>query len=106
MEELDPEFLAQMAKELDASMRKLEQREAELVAMLGAERVDELRALWARELERDDEDEMKRNMDWDDKELIWVWARLERARQKRVLVGRTSMVTQQYGSETEQQSKD
>jgi hypothetical protein len=106
MDGLDPAFLAEMAKELDASMRKLEQREAELLAMLGAERVEELRALWAKEMERDDEEELKRNMDWDDKELIWVWARLERARQKRVLAGRTSMASQVYGKDVHKDAKD
>jgi hypothetical protein len=97
MEPVDPEFLAEMAKELEMTLRRLEQREAELVGLLGAGRVEELRALWAREMEQIDEDELKRTMDWDDKELIWVWARLERARQKRVLVGRTTMMTTQYG---------
>jgi hypothetical protein len=106
MDHVDPEFLAEMAKELEVTLRKLEQRELELVGLLGGERVEELRALWAREMERIDEDELKRNMDWDDKELIWVWARLERARQKRVLVGRTTMMTTQYGKEAGQQPED
>lgn len=106
MADPDPEFLAQMAKEIDGSMRKLEQREEELIALLGAERVEELRALWAKELETDDENELKRNMDWDDKELIWVWSRLERAREKRVLVGRTSMVSQKLGKDVDKDAKD
>jgi hypothetical protein len=106
MDRVDPAFVAEMAKELEMSIRKLEQREIELVGLLGAERVEELRALWAREMERIDEDELKRNMDWDDKELIWVWARLERAREKRVLVGRTTMMTTHYGPETVQQPEE
>jgi hypothetical protein len=88
----DSAFFAQMAQELEASVRKLEAREAELVAHLGAERVDELAALWAKKLDMVDEEELKRNMDWTDKELIWVWARLERARTRRVQVGRQVMI--------------
>lgn len=97
MDEFSPDFLAEMAIELDSSMRKLERREAELMATLGGARVEELRALWARALPPEDEDEMKRNMDWTDKELIWVWSRLERVREKRVLVGRRSMKFQRIG---------
>jgi hypothetical protein len=37
-----------MAKEVDASARALEAREAELVAQLGADRVAEPAGLWAR----------------------------------------------------------
>ncbi len=81
----DPDFIAEMAKELEASARKLEAREAELVAQLGADRTAELAGLWAKEMEPLDEAELKRNMDWTDKELIWVWSRLERARARRVL---------------------
>jgi hypothetical protein len=106
MEKLDPAFLAEMAKELEASMRKLKQRESELAALLGPDRVEELRALWARELPANEEDDIKRNMDWDDKEMIWVWARLNRVRQKRVLVGRYSMLSTQYGTEAGQQAEE
>lgn len=84
----DPDFIAGMARELDASARRLEAREAELVARLGADRVAELAGLWAKEMDPRDEAELKRNMDWTDKELIWVWSRLERARARRVLAGR------------------
>jgi hypothetical protein len=94
----DPEFLAQMATGLDETIRNLEVREAGMIALLGPERVEELRQLWAKTMDPHDEDDLKRNMDWDDKEMIWVWSRLERARAKRVLAGRQSMITQQYGT--------
>lgn len=102
----DPAFIAGMAKELDASARKLEAREAELVALLGADRVAELAGLWAKEMEPLDEAELKRNMDWSDKELIWVWSRLERTRARRVLAGRQAMLHIQYGPETPASGKD
>lgn len=99
MDDPDPAFLAEMARELEASARKLEEREAELLSQLGAERVDELAQLWAKELDPHDEEDLKRSMDWADKELIWVWARLERARARRVLVGRQTMRNRQIGGE-------
>ncbi len=102
----DPAFIAAMARELDASARKLEAREKELVALLGADRVAELAGLWAKEMEPLDEAELKRNMDWSDKELIWVWSRLERARARRVLAGRQAMLHIQYGPETRQSEED
>lgn len=102
----DPDFIAEMAKELDASARKLEAREAELVAQLGADRTAELAALWAKQMEPLDEAELKRNMDWTDKELIWVWSRLERARARRVLAGRQAMLHMQYGPATPETGKD
>lgn len=94
----DADFFAHMAEELEATARKLEARETVLVAQLGADRVEELAALWAKTLDPADEDELKRTMDWSDKELIWVWARLERARARRVLVGRQAMMNSQYGT--------
>ena len=73
----DPAFIAEMAKEAGASARRLEAREAELVARLGADRVAELAGLWAKEMDPHDEAELKRNMDWTGKELIWVRSRLD-----------------------------
>jgi hypothetical protein len=102
----DPDFIAGMARELDASARRLEAREAELVARLGADRVAELAGLWAKEMDPHDEAELKRNMDWTDKELIWVWSRLERARARRVLAGRQAMLHMQYGPGTPETGKD
>ena len=102
----DPDFIAGMARELDASARRLEAREAELVARLGADRVAELAGLWAKEMDPHDEAELKRNMDWTDKELIWVWSRLERARARRVLAGRQAMLNMQYGPDTPETGKD
>ena len=97
----DRGFFAEMARELEASARKLEAREAELKALLGPDRVAELAGLWAKTLDPQDEADLKRSMDWDDKELIWVWSRLERARARRVLAGRQAMVsaTQDQGGE-------
>jgi hypothetical protein len=102
----DPEFLAQMAKEVESTIRKLEGREAEMMELLGAERVEELRQLWAKEMDAGDERDLKTNMDWDDKEMIWVWSRLERARAKRVLVGRQTMITVQLGTGEKKEKRE
>ncbi len=96
-------FLTEMALQLEASIRQLEEREAQLVALLGAGRVEELKMLWARQLDLADEKELKASMDWSDKELIWVWARLERARDRRVLAGRKTMLSRQYGKEADKE---
>lgn len=90
-------FLTEMALQLEATIRQLEEREAQLTAALGPPRVEELKELWAKHLDPLDEKELKANMDWTDKELIWVWSRLERARDRRVCAGRTSMLVRQYG---------
>lgn len=76
------------------------------MAQLGADRAAELAALWAKQMEPHDEAELKRNMDWTDKELIWVWLRLERVRARRVLAGRQTMLHMQYGPATPETGKD
>ncbi len=97
MPDTEQAFLTEMALQLEATIRQLEEREAQLAALLGLPRVEELKELWAKQLDLLDEKELKANMDWTDKELIWVWSRLERARDRRVRAGRTSMLVRQYG---------
>ncbi len=84
-------FLTEMAKGADATTHELELEEASVCARLGQERVLELKKLWARELDPADEEELKRTMDWRDKELVWIWSRLERSRERRLLAGRVLM---------------
>jgi hypothetical protein len=84
-------FLVEMAKGADETTHELELQEARVCARLGVERVLDLKKLWAREFDPVDEDEFKRSMDWSDKELIWIWARLERSRERRLLAGRGLM---------------
>ena len=59
-----------------------------------------LAGLWAKEMDPHDEAELKRNMDCTGKELIWVRARLECARPRRVFAGWQAMPHVQFGPET------
>lgn len=85
------EFLREMVRQLDATIRELAQRELELVMDRGPDRVEALRELWNEALDRQDELELGRSLDWRDRELIWVWARLQQAHSKRATVGKTLM---------------
>ncbi|ODS00099.1 hypothetical protein AUC68_02985 [Methyloceanibacter methanicus] len=92
------QFLAEMARGADATTHQLELQETKLREMLGPERALELELLWAKQLDPADEEEIKRYMDWRDKELIWTWSRLERSRQRRIAAGRTHMIRSQEDS--------
>lgn len=87
----DRSFLEEMARMLDASMRELEDEEERLRAAIGEERVNELRTYLRREFEPIDIEEIRRNLDYDDRKLISTWIRLERNRARRVAAGRGAM---------------
>jgi len=86
------QFLAEMARGADATTHELELKEARLRALVGQERAVELEQLWAKQLDPVDEEDIKRCMDWNDKELIWTWSRLERSRERRAAAGRAHMI--------------
>ncbi|MBY6242269.1 hypothetical protein [Methylosinus sp. Sm6] len=87
----DRSFLEQMATTLDASIRVLEAETRDLAAHIGEERVAELRAYFRRELEPIDLEELRNALDFDDRRLLSLWARLERNRARRVAAGRKTM---------------
>ncbi|UTD27589.1 hypothetical protein [Bradyrhizobium sp. WD16] len=89
------QFLTEMARGADATTLELEQKEARLRALVGPERAEELERLWAKEFAPADEEDIKRFMDWSDKELIWTWSRLERSRERRAAAGRAHMIHSQ-----------
>lgn len=89
------QFLVEMARGADATTHELEEEEARLRALVGPERAEELELLWAKQLDPADEEDIKRFMDWNDKELIWVWSRLERSRERRAAAGRAHMIHSQ-----------
>ncbi len=92
------EFLTEMARGADATTHELEREEARLRALVGHDRAQELGRLWAKDLDPADEEDIKRYMDWNDKELIWTWARLERSRERRAAAGRAHMIQSQQPS--------
>ena len=87
----DVQFLEQMVRQLDESIRKLSEREVHSVRQLGSDRVEELRELWDKVLDREEELELRRTLDWRDRELLWLWARLKRASSARTEAGQTIM---------------
>lgn len=87
----DARFLEQMVQQLEQTITELVVREAQLAGSLGADRVAELSDLWHKQLERAEELELRRTMDWTDRELMWIWARLQRARSARAEAGKAIM---------------
>lgn len=87
----DVEFLADMAIQLDVTIRKLVMEEQELLEKLGSVRVQELKEFWNQEFTVEEEMDFKRSMDYWDKILIRTWANSKRARQTRAQVGQTLM---------------
>ena len=95
----DAQFLEQMVRQLEDTIRELSDRERRLSATLGHERVAELCELWEQRLDPADELELRRGLDWTDRELIWIWARLQRARLARAQAGKTIMTRFNLGDQ-------
>ena len=87
----DAQFLEQMVRQLESTITELSSREERLSAVLGDDRVAELDDLWRKQLSREDELELRRTLDWTDRELLWIWARLQRARSARAEAGKAIM---------------
>ncbi|PWB84281.1 MAG: hypothetical protein C3F11_02105 [Methylocystaceae bacterium] len=87
----DRSFLEEMARTLDASLRGLEEEAQRLTAVIGEDRVNELAAYLRKEFEPVDLEEIRRNLDYDDRRLLSVWIRIERNRGRRVAAGRRTM---------------
>lgn len=84
-------FLTQMVKKLDETIRELAKREHELKTVLGEDRAEALRELWDQTLDREDELALRSSMDWRDRELLWVWSRQRRAYATRANAGQSIM---------------
>jgi hypothetical protein len=87
----DVEFLADMAVQLDETIRKLVIDEQEILEKLGSARVQELKEFWNQEFTAEEDADFKRSMDYWDKTLIRIWVNSKRARQTRAQVGQTLM---------------
>jgi hypothetical protein len=94
MKQEDLEFIYQMVKELDASIRALVVEEQRLKITIGDDRVAELLEYWRKELPKDEEELFKLTMDHNDKKLTWIWFRLKRAHQARANAGQALMKDQ------------
>jgi hypothetical protein len=90
-EQFPPQFLREMIEQLDASIQDLVRKEKGLAASLGTGRVAELKEYWDHVLTPEEEWELKRTMDFRDRELVWIWSRLKRARTSRANAGEAYM---------------
>ncbi|BBA32728.1 uncharacterized protein sS8_0763 [Methylocaldum marinum] len=91
---IDPEdirFIEEMVKQLDATIGELAERESALRNTIGSARVEEVRALWNQTLDRQEELELRRSLDWRERELLWLWTRQRRIHATRALAGQAVM---------------
>lgn len=87
----DQDFIIQMVKELEQSIRHLVAEERRLTDKLGHERVAELLEFWQKRMPAEEEEAFKLALDHNDKKLTWIWLRLKRARQSRAKAGQALM---------------
>ncbi|MDD5275888.1 MAG: hypothetical protein PHR16_07370 [Methylovulum sp.] len=93
MNEADKEFLHDMVKQLDETIRQLVVEENKLLDKIGSERTEELLEYWKRGLSAEEEIEFKSRMDYWDILMIRIWARSKRVHNTRAEVGQTLMKT-------------
>jgi hypothetical protein len=84
MPENNPTVTREVAKRLSGAVLKLRRREKTLAKQLGASRVEELRLFAAKEMAPRQEIAFKQDMNWTDKELVWLWRLIECARDEQV----------------------
>jgi hypothetical protein len=87
----DKEFLDDMARHLNGTIKELDAEEKKLAEKIRLQRVQELKEFWNHELSDDEERFFKMTLDYWDKILIQMWARIKRVRQTRLEVGHTMM---------------
>lgn len=87
----DVEFLADMAIQLDETIRKLVMEEQAMLEKLGDDRVQELKTFWHQEFTAEEAADFNRSLDYWDKILIRTWANSKRAHLTRAQVGQTLM---------------
>jgi hypothetical protein len=92
----DQEFITEMVRELDDSIRSLAAEEKRLMNRLGDERVAELKEYWQKKMPAEDEEAFRLALDHNDKKLTWIWFRLQRARQSRAKAGQALMKNNTY----------
>lgn len=90
----DNQFVEEMARELDATIRMLEARQLLIETLMGAKHVEELDEYLIENIEHSQEQdvaELERWLDSRDNEWIYVVIRLKHARNQRVTLGRLCM---------------
>ena len=83
-----------MVKQLDESIKELVVAESLKVEQMDEERVEELLEYWEERMPKEDEYEFKLTLDYNEKRLMWIWARLRRAHAARASAGREYMMVE------------
>lgn len=91
MKQADQEFLHDMVKQLDETIRQLVEEEKNLCDKIGSGRVEELREFWKQDLSEEDEKFFKLTLNYRDNVLIRLWARAKRVHHTRAEVGHILM---------------
>ncbi len=94
-------LLAETARALDEQIRALETQDEELSAKIGESYVTVLRDLRDQRYERDEELEIRQSLSYQERKLLWVWARLAKLKELRRDVARGVMRHGDWGTSTE-----
>lgn len=84
-----------LARRLDVSVVRLMRREKQLVRKLGVERVLQLRNYSDKVMDPCREEAFKRGMDLNDRELVWIWRMVRKARDEQVEAWREAVLSGQ-----------
>lgn len=91
MKQADLDFVLEMVKQLDESIRLLTLDEEQIIQKIAKERIEELREYWLQEMDQEEAEEFKLTFDHWDRVLIFNWARMQRAHDTRAKAGQVLM---------------
>jgi hypothetical protein len=94
-------LLGETARALDEQIRILEAQDEDLSAKIGESYVTVLRDLRDYTYERDEELEIRQSLSYQERKLLWVWARLAKLKELRRDVARGVMRHGDWGTSTE-----
>ncbi len=94
-------LLGETARALDEQIRTLESQNEDLTAKIGDSYVTVLRDLRDHNYERDEELEIRQSLSYQERKLLWVWARLAKLKELRRDVARGVMRHGDWGTSTE-----
>lgn len=94
-------LLGETAQALDEQIRSLETQNEELSAKIGESYVSVLRDIRDHNYERDEELEIRQSLSYQERKLLWVWARLAKLKELRRDVARGVMRHGDWGTSTE-----
>jgi hypothetical protein len=94
--ELNPVLPETVARRLNSSILRLARRQKQLATRMATSHVEALKKYWLKEMEPGRVEEAFRlSLDLNDKELLWVWGMIEKARDDKVKAWREAVLTGQ-----------